>query len=102
MNILTDTLEPKTIGECIDSLIIQNIRMWHEQEKIYEIETLSKMQLADMFKFLKESGWLNLMRNQMMEKVDLELEQRIVSGSPPAGPRKKGLTGLNNIPIWEE
>jgi hypothetical protein len=102
MNILKDTLYPKTIGEYIDYLLIQNIRMWHEQEKIYEIENLSKMQLPDMFKFLKESGWLNLMRNQMMEKVDLELEHQIGLKYPLPKPQGKERTKFNNIPIWEE
>jgi hypothetical protein len=34
-SILTDTLQPQTIGEMIDALIIMNFRMWHEQEHFF-------------------------------------------------------------------
>jgi hypothetical protein len=71
MNILKDKLAPKTFGEFIDSLIITNIRMWHAQEIVYEVETLEKLSKEEMFDFLKDATWLNLMRNKMMEGVEL-------------------------------
>lgn len=101
MNILTDDLKPTTIGEYIDSLIITNIRMWHKQELVYEIENLERMSLDEMFDFLKDSGWLNLVRNRMMEKVDENFGAKL-------NKKDNLVSGTNNIiedisvPIWEE
>jgi len=80
MRLANDNLEPQTFGEFVDALIIVNIRMWHAQETVYEIETLEKLTHGQMFDFLKNATWLNLMRNRMMDNLDSTLAVQLQPG----------------------
>jgi hypothetical protein len=102
MNIIDDELKPQSFGEYIDSLIITNIRMWHAQELVYETESLEQLSRRDMFGFLKDATWLNLMRNRMMEGVDEKLASTIEERNP--GIRRIDLPSKNSDepPIWKQ
>jgi len=69
-SILTDTLQPQTIGEMIDALIIMNIRMWHEQEHFFDLEKLTAMPCNRIIPLLTYTTRLNLLRNRAMDGVD--------------------------------
>jgi hypothetical protein len=102
MNILEDTLDPKTPGEYIDALIISNIRMWHEQEVVYEIDTLKNLTLEKMFSFLKKATWLNLERNQQMDGLDWKLLEKISKKHPSVLENNNQITFTSEKPLWEE
>lgn len=100
-NILTDKLQPKSFGEFIDSLVITNIRMWHEQERIYEIETLGKMEKKEMFEFLKKATWLNLQRNLSLDGLDSILADKIMELHPHSERKDKPILMEGQPPLWE-
>jgi hypothetical protein len=101
MNIIKEDIIPETFGEFIDSLIIANIKMWHAQEMVYEVETLKKLTLESMFRFLKESTWLNLARNQMMEGVDSAMSNRLMDKHPDLIPLEKKEIINVSTPMYE-
>ncbi len=101
-NIIAEELKPRTFGEFIDALIIINIRMWHEQEIIYEIETLKKMKKKDMFEFLKRATWLNLQRNFSIDKLDGILEDKLMELYPDCKQKDKPTFMDEQKLIWEQ
>jgi hypothetical protein len=102
MNILSDDLTPLTFGEFIDALIITNIRMWHEQELIYEIETLKKMTKEEMLEFLKKATWLNLKRNFSIDSLDNMLADDIMRRHPDIKRRDELLAMNEQTLIWDQ
>lgn len=102
MNILTTDLEPKTFGEFVDALIIANLRMWHAQEVVYEIDTLNAMTHSQMFDFLKQATWLNLLRNRAMDGLDSTLAAEIMERNPETERIDKSIAMDGQLPIWEQ
>jgi hypothetical protein len=102
MNILTDELQPKSFGEYVDSLIITNIRMWHEQEKIYEMKTLRKMRKNEMFDFLKKATWLNLQRNVSIDGLDGTLAAKVMERNPDIKRKDLPISMKGESLIWEQ
>ncbi|MBI3259117.1 MAG: hypothetical protein HYZ54_06565 [Ignavibacteriae bacterium] len=102
MNIITTDLEPKTFGEFIDALIIANLRMWHAQEVVYEIETLNAMTHPQMFDFLKQATWLNLLRNRAMDGLDSTLAAEIMERNPATERIDKPIAMEGQLPLWEQ
>ncbi|GIV49623.1 MAG: hypothetical protein KatS3mg038_0144 [Candidatus Kapaibacterium sp.] len=76
-NILTGPLRPHTIGEMIDALIITNIRMWHEQEKFFDLEKLRGLPCDRIVPLLTYTTRLNLLRNRAMDGVDALLADQL-------------------------
>ncbi|KXB97523.1 MAG: hypothetical protein AA908_06605 [Chlorobi bacterium NICIL-2] len=76
-NILTDLLRPQTLGEMIDALIITNIRMWHEQEKFFDLEKLRALPCDQIVPLLTYTTRLNLLRNRAMDGVDALLAEQL-------------------------
>ncbi|RMF36531.1 MAG: hypothetical protein D6747_00115 [Chlorobiota bacterium] len=76
-NILTGPLHPQTIGEMIDALIITNIRMWHEQEKFFDLEKLRALPCDQIVPLLTYTTRLNLLRNRAMDGVDALLAEQL-------------------------
>ncbi len=68
-----DALRPESFGAWIDALIIENIRMWHEQERVYEVDRLEAMPREDLVSFLKAATWINLKRNEAIDHLDAHL-----------------------------
>ncbi|NJO93455.1 MAG: hypothetical protein HC820_02150 [Hydrococcus sp. RM1_1_31] len=102
MNIIKDELIPQSFGEFIDALLIENIRMWHAQELIYETETLDNLTREEMLNFLKEATWLNLMRNSAIDAVDSSFATQIVTQYPNIERRDVPVSMKGQLPIWEE
>lgn len=102
MNILTTDLQPKTFGEFIDALIIANMRMWHAQEVVYETEKLNAMSREEMFDFLKQATWLNLLRNRAMDGLDASLTAEILKNKPDIERRDAPLPMAGQLPLWEQ
>jgi hypothetical protein len=102
MNILTTDLNPQSFGEYIDALIIANLRMWHAQEIVYETETLTAMTHAQMFDFLKQATWLNLLRNRAMDGLDASLAAEIMKRNPAVERIDKPLAMDGQLPLWEQ
>ena len=58
------------IGEVFYQLADINCRLWHEQEKVYEFETV---EATDKDKVVKQLALLNLERNQCIDTINSEL-----------------------------
>jgi hypothetical protein len=83
-----------TLGSLIDKLITIDMKMWDNQELLYDIRRMSFQEYKDKY-FFAESGaeqlWeslkkacdLNVQRNQLIDEVDqkiVEIIQQAVSG----------------------
>lgn len=73
MDLRHGVLEPATFGEWIDALIIQNLRMWHEQELVYETEALNRLTEEGLRGYLRRATWINLERNAAIDGLDARL-----------------------------
>lgn len=56
-----------TLGEVFSTLAQINCQLWHEQEKVYEFETVAADE-KDIV--VKQLALLNLSRNQCIDKID--------------------------------
>ena len=56
-----------SIGEVFAELAQANCELWHEQEKVYEFETVIP---ADKDKVVKQLAILNLKRNKCIDNID--------------------------------
>ena len=73
-----------TMGSIIDKLITIDMKMWHNQEFLYEVRRISfeefkdnflstkKKQLA-LFESIKKCCDLNFQRNQLIDEIDEKL-----------------------------
>ena len=102
VNILTDELHPQSFGHFIDMLIIENIRMWHAQEIIYEPQIVENFSRDEMFAFLKKATWLNLRRNYAMDGLDNSLAEQIVKKHPNIERLDQPISMAEQFFIWEE
>lgn len=72
-----------TIGEVFAKLAEVNCSLWHEQEKVYEFETVPPDQKDAV---VKQLALLNLSRNQCIDQIDRQLSLAVAgrdSVSPP-------------------
>lgn len=56
-----------TLGEVFSTLAQINCQLWHEQEKVYEFETVAA---GEKDSVVKQLALLNLSRNQCIDKID--------------------------------
>ena len=73
-----------TIGSLIDKLITIDMKMWHNQEFLYEVRRISfdqfqerftstKEQQLSLFESIKKCCDLNFQRSQLIDEIDLSL-----------------------------
>ncbi|MCX8021025.1 MAG: hypothetical protein N2747_11090 [Chitinophagaceae bacterium] len=65
-----------TIGKVFAELALVNCELWHEQEKVYDFESIPNEEKNQVVKRL---AVLNLERNQCIEKIDSEFKNLIIS-----------------------
>jgi hypothetical protein len=63
-----------SIGKVFAQLADVNCRLWHEQEKVYEFETVPP---DEKNKVVKQLAVLNLERNQCIDSIDRQLQQAV-------------------------
>lgn len=68
------------IAEVFAELARINCVLWHEQEKVYEFETIP---VAEKDRVVKQLALLNLQRNQCIDAIDKSFQQQILSRSVP-------------------
>jgi len=76
-NIVADVIG--SIGSVFSQLALVNCTLWHEQEKVYEFETVP---FDEKDKVVKQLALLNLERNKCIDQIDKQfrfiIEQRRV------------------------
>lgn len=81
-----------TLGSIIDKLITVDMKMWHNQELLYEIRRMTFDEYKDkyfsnedgavlLWESLKKACDLNVQRNQLITEVDLKIAEMIESHS---------------------
>lgn len=83
-----------TIGSLIDKLITVDLKMWHNQERLYEIRRMTPElflhrygnNLEELHDIIKRCCDLNVQRATLMDAIDQHLAD-IVSGERPADVR---------------
>jgi hypothetical protein len=97
-DIIQGEWEPRSLGAWIDLLIIRNIRMWHLQERVYDLDALLKQDRTGLETYLKDATWMNLQRNTGMDQVDTALVRLLFGDEAiklaPAGP-------VEAAQVWE-
>jgi hypothetical protein len=80
-----------TLGSIVDKLITADLKMWNNQEILYEIRRMSFEEYKDKY-FMNEQGaqnlWeclkkccdLNVQRNQLIDELDKKVVEMISSG----------------------
>ena len=63
-----------SIGTVFSQLADVNCRLWHEQEKVYEFETVSAEQKD---KVIKQLAVLNLERNKCIDAIDRNFQSQV-------------------------
>jgi hypothetical protein len=99
-NILSGELKPQSFGAYIDALIITNMRMWHAQEGLYELDVLDSMTKDQMFSVLKKASWLNIERTKFMDGTDASLVEMLERLHPGCGNRSQ--RNADQETIWEK
>lgn len=74
-----------TFGSLIDKLAIVNLKMWYNQEKLYEIrrmnedEFVSKYKdgMAELHKIIKICCDMNVLRNQLIDEINERLSKMV-------------------------
>ena len=69
-----------TLGSLVDKLITVDMKMWDNQEILYEIRRISLKEFKDkyyseegmelLFKYLKKACDLNIQRNNIIDEID--------------------------------
>ncbi len=67
-------IQGKGIGAVFSQLADVNCKLWHEQEKVYEFETVPS---ADKDKVVKQLALLNLERNKCIDAIDRTLQEQV-------------------------
>lgn len=79
-----------TLGNLIDKLITVDMKMWNNQELLYEIRKMnfdeyklkyysSETGAKDLWECLKKACDLNVQRNQLINEVDQKIIEMVVS-----------------------
>jgi len=100
-NILKDSLQPTTFGQQVDALIIANIRMWHAQEILFDVDALNSMDKDGMYSTLKYATWLNLQRNVYMDGTDGAIVEHLAQKHPSVI-QQIATTKTSTEIIWQE
>jgi len=74
-----------TIGALVDKLVTVNLKMWHNQEVLYEIRRMTKLEfkqrwgddLPGLREVIKRCCDLNVQRGKLIDEVDRFLEQAV-------------------------
>jgi hypothetical protein len=66
------------IGEVFYQLADVNCRLWHEQEKVYEFETVP---VAEKDKVVKQLAVLNLERNKCIDAINQQFTLLVTTGN---------------------
>ncbi len=99
-NILKDPLQPTTFGQQVDALIIANIRMWHAQEILFDLDALNALSKDGMYSTLKYATWLNLERNVYMDGTDGAIVEHLAHVHPSVKQQVATTTNSTEV-IWE-
>jgi hypothetical protein len=78
-----------TLGSLIDKLITSDLKMWNNQEILYEIRKMSFEEYKEkyfideegaqkLWGFLKKSCDLNVQRNQIIDEIDEKIIEMIL------------------------
>ena len=67
-----------TLGDVFSQLAAVNCQLWHEQEKVYEFETVTP---ENKNAVVKQLALLNLQRNQCIDRIDRALRDAIEARS---------------------
>jgi hypothetical protein len=84
---------PETLGSVIDRLITVNLRMWSNQEILYEIrrlsfeEFLSKYHgdidsMKSLYDLLQKCCNINVQRNVLIDDIDKTIQDIVASKDP--------------------
>lgn len=63
-----------SIGEVVSQLAFVNCELWHQQEKVYEFESVAP---EDKDGIVKQLAILNLQRNKCIDQIDRQLQQAV-------------------------
>ena len=77
-----------TLGSLIDKLSTVDLKMWNNQELLYEIRKMSfdhykekyftnEKGAEDLWRCLKKACDLNVQRNQLIDEIDLKIVEMI-------------------------
>lgn len=80
-----------TLGGLVDKISIVNLKMWNNQEILYDIRRMSFEEfkerfikdddkVLELFESLKKSCDLNVQRNALIDEFDIKLIEIIKSG----------------------
>lgn len=83
-----------TLGGLVDRLSVLNLKIWHLQDWLYEVERETPEQFArrdstDTHQKLQQLATLNLDRNRAMTDIDDLLARAVRSGDVPQESRIK-------------
>jgi len=74
-----------TFGALVDKLVTVNLKMWHNQEVLYEIRRMTKAEfverwsddMLELHEVVKRCCDLNVQRAKLMDEIDVFLEQAV-------------------------
>lgn len=66
------------VGEVFSELARVNCDLWHEQEKVYEFETIAA---KDKDRVIKKLAILNLERNKCIDRINQALKESVLRNS---------------------
>ena len=74
-----------TVAQTIDKLLTVDLKMWHNQEVLYEIRRMTKLEfkqrwgddLPGLREVIKRCCDLNVQRGKLIDEVDRFLEQAV-------------------------
>ena len=80
-----------TLGNLVDKLCTVDLKMWNNQEHLYEIRRMTFDEFKDkywktedgaenLWKYLKKACDLNVQRNQLINEIDQKVIQIIEDG----------------------
>ncbi len=83
-----------TLGALVDRLCILNLKIWHLQDWLYEVnreshEAFAQRNPADTHVKLQQLAELNLDRNRVMDAIDRTFAAAIETGQAPQESRVK-------------
>ena len=81
-----------TLGGLIDKLVTADLKMWNNQELLYEIRRMTFEEYKDLYfkseqgaenlwKCLKKACDLNVQRNQLIDEVDEKVIEIVEAGN---------------------
>lgn len=79
-----------TLGSLIDKIITADLKMWNNQEFLYEIRRMTFEEYKNkyfndengaetLWKYLKKACDLNVQRNQLIDEIDIKISEMIKS-----------------------